>query len=303
MTKSKGVGRGFRGTPASVNSTATPTAPATPRPPAGSREETIWLGDQVVLKAKPEAVLGWLPERAKIQERIQTDKLAATEAALTEEVTTYRATISHISEVMRGVDKEARVLARDNKALKEEVTRLGLRVPSADLWDAQVSRLAAEAKAEEERLAAEEARIATKAKRDAAVTQLQAVVAQDGREIRAEESRAQQFSVIQPQYPYGQPGSTAHQERQAVLQAREDHVFGLDIAERLAAGSLTDEQAKDSWARRRAKRFHDESEAEIKEGKRKQANAANWKRSAQPGDPQRGDFMGFVDERGKIIKE
>jgi hypothetical protein len=224
---------------------------------------------------------------------------------LAEEGPAYRATITHIAEVWGETDKESRketrVLVNSDKDLTAEIERLKLRLPSANLWDAQEKAKADALQAIEDAKSAEEKRAELQKKRDANVALLQSEVDADNIAISFEKTRP--LGLVIPQYPYGQPGSDAYKERVALEQAREDRVFELMLAEGLAGGKTTDEQAREMRTSRWAKRMHDEGEAAIKEGKRIQANNASWRRTPQPGDPRRGDFLGFVDEHGKLIKE
>jgi hypothetical protein len=91
-----------------------------------------------------DAVSKALIARLTYHKDLQTTMAAGQAAARLDEVPALQATVA----IMTG---EALASKKTIDDLKEEIAQLKLRLPSADLWDAQVSRIAADAKAEREK--------------------------------------------------------------------------------------------------------------------------------------------------------
>jgi hypothetical protein len=97
--------------------------------------------------------------------------------------------VPELEETIAALTREALASKKTIDDLKDKIGRLEPRVPSADLWDAQVSRLAAEEKAEQERTDAAAAALIEYKKWDAHRTWYWTLIAQEDAQPAHEEEK------------------------------------------------------------------------------------------------------------------
>lgn len=199
------------------------------RPPAGTREESIWLGDKAALDADPVAQLRWYDRRAEIQELILRDAAAfaadCTRAKLAlaqSDITAYRAKVSALTNTLWESADQNDAQARELRDLRTEVNELRLWKEAAHSVEA---REAADKNAEERAAAlAEKKRLADDA-RSAELASLDAEIERDEAIVRQEDKRP---GFMGPVY-HGEPDSTVWRQHEADLTAARQRKRRRDV--------------------------------------------------------------------------
>jgi chromosome segregation ATPase len=229
--------------PAPVSTAVTATAPA-PGSPEAIAEIATKLASLDPSVFKTGQVYDTTSENLRHllahHKELQTRQAEAQAAARLDKVPALEETIATLT-------RESETAKRTISSLKDKIERLEPRVSSADLWDAQVSRLATEAKAEEDRIAEEEAQAKEQKRREDFLTKYQARVNQDIKNEDAEktDANAHRVDVRGVYVQFGQPGCDLYNRHQAELTKRATNLRYLSYAQRLMTEKeFTFEQAK-----------------------------------------------------------
>jgi hypothetical protein len=246
MSKTKGLGQGFRSDKAPKSDAASllTAAPVQPGSAEVIAETLAKLGalDRGAFKAAQDYATASenLRDALKTHREIQTEQAKAEATARLDQVPALEAIVATLT----GEALASKETIRD---LNAEIDRLRPRVASANLWDEQVSRLATEAKAEEDRIAAEEKQAKEQKWREDFLTKYQARVAEDVINEKNEQSdfAAHAADARGTYEQWGPRGGGLWTRHQAELTKRATNLRFLAYAQRMMAEpDFTREQAK-----------------------------------------------------------